>query len=432
MSILNRISEITKRDILDLFRDGIFKIGLLEPELLSYSYFGRFEQIEFLERLYDLEQLPSLDSRYANAKIDILQHTVNNDDYPFCWVFEDDRFGLKNGSDEIYLRFICEIFHPAVRDEKGPWKDFFDEVNKLLINDGYELYPFERISNREKYGWIFFESDSNKLLVPYSQRNKNKIKEQKKRLKISRVARRQIFHLINKYDQSYPVTDETGWNYYLVISEEVIKDLKQFYIPKFYNQNGQYVETSNLEEFIIYGSPYGVLDVVEIFAEYSTENDFAVQLNQILELNNLSLKMVNGQIESLYINQLKSNIQIPIYEIGLKELIEDAMRYYEEDNINIAVEKLWDAFERLKTFYAPELNKKESAKKIIDKMSNKEENFTKMFEKEFQELTAIGNAYRIRHHERNKIDIVDKRHADYLYKRCLTLISTAIQYLNLE
>lgn len=47
--------------------------------------------------------MPSLDTRYHNAEEDIWQHTVNNDDYPICWVFEDERFQLKNGSDGIYL-----------------------------------------------------------------------------------------------------------------------------------------------------------------------------------------------------------------------------------------------------------------------------------------------------------------------------------------
>lgn len=88
--------------------------------------------------------MPSLDYRYPNAKGDIWQHTVNNDDYPFCWVFEDERFGLKDGSDETYLRFLCEVFHPVVRDEKGYWKEYLDLINSLLQNDGYELYPIKK------------------------------------------------------------------------------------------------------------------------------------------------------------------------------------------------------------------------------------------------------------------------------------------------
>ena len=44
-------------------------------------------------------------------------------------------------------------------------------------------------------------------------------------------------------------------------------------------------------------------------------------------------------------------------------------------------------------------------------------------------LRKIGNNFRIRHHERDKIDISDPRHYDYFFNRCLSLIALAIQYL---
>lgn len=77
---------------------------------MKYPYYGRLDEIDFLARLYNLDEMESSDSRYLNAREDIWQHTVNNADYPFCWVFEDERFSLKVGSDEVYLRFMCEVF----------------------------------------------------------------------------------------------------------------------------------------------------------------------------------------------------------------------------------------------------------------------------------------------------------------------------------
>ena len=44
-------------------------------------------------------------------------------------------------------------------------------------------------------------------------------------------------------------------------------------------------------------------------------------------------------------------------------------------------------------------------------------------------LRKIGNNFRIRHHERDTIDISDPRHYDYFFNRCLSLIALAIQYL---
>lgn len=176
---MNRITEITKRDILDLFRNGLEIEEFFETKTVIYYYFGRFEEIDFLKRLYDLGKMPSNDSRYINAEQDIWQHTVNNDDYPYCWVFEDERFSLQNGEDEIYLRFLCEVFHPAVRYEKGYWKEFLTEINKLLQNDGYELYPADKMSNRDVYGWRMFQREESALFIPYSQRNAKDIKEKR-------------------------------------------------------------------------------------------------------------------------------------------------------------------------------------------------------------------------------------------------------------
>lgn len=80
------------------------------------------EELDFLKRIYDLKSLPSYDSRFSNAEGDTYQYTISNDDYLYGWVFKDECFQLENGDDETYLKFICEIFHPVVRDEKGYWK----------------------------------------------------------------------------------------------------------------------------------------------------------------------------------------------------------------------------------------------------------------------------------------------------------------------
>ncbi|MCT0449644.1 hypothetical protein EFK69_10865 [Lactococcus lactis subsp. lactis] len=52
-----------------------------------------------------------------------------------------------------------------------------------------------------------------------------------------------------------------------------------------------------------------------------------------------------------------------------------------------------------------------------------------LFNNEFRALTEIGNNFRIRHHETNKIDIIDIKYYDYLFNRCMSLIALVIQYL---
>ena len=48
-----------------------------------------------------------------------------------------DRFELNKGSDETFLKFICEVFHPLVRDEKKKWESFLSKVNDMIRADGY-------------------------------------------------------------------------------------------------------------------------------------------------------------------------------------------------------------------------------------------------------------------------------------------------------
>ncbi|MBP2637512.1 MAG: hypothetical protein H6Q72_3419 [Firmicutes bacterium] len=227
-----------------------------------------------------------------------LTFSVSNDDYPFCWVFEDERFQLKNGSDETYLRFICEIFHPAVRDEKGHWKEFLAEVDKLLKNDGYEIYPAGKISNRDVYDWRIFTLVENKMFIPYSQRNQRAIKEKRILFSIKQNARNQIYQLLEKYNNVYRETNETGWNYDVTTSEEVFNEIRQFYPPKCYNKQGKYMDTNNLQDFVYHSSPFCVIDAIEFFEKYNQDTDFEAQVNAILKLNDIALKMQYGKVES--------------------------------------------------------------------------------------------------------------------------------------
>ncbi len=54
---MNQITEITKRDIYELFRDGYTEPDDIFSFKIVYPYYGRLEEIEFLSRLYDLEKI---------------------------------------------------------------------------------------------------------------------------------------------------------------------------------------------------------------------------------------------------------------------------------------------------------------------------------------------------------------------------------------
>lgn len=84
-----------------------------------------------------------------------------------------------------------------------------------------------------------------------------------------------------------------------------------------------------------------------------------------------------------------------------------------------SLEKIWDAWERLKTLEPG--NKKTSAKLLLDKAVN-EPHLRERIEKEAIELTEIGNMFRIRHSETNKVPIERDEDVEYLFYRLFSLI----------
>lgn len=173
---MNRITDVTRQDIIDIIKDGLW-VSYDEPvydgETGDYidgypvriPVYGRLSEIDFLNRIYDLEHMPSTDSRFTNAKQDIYKHTILNDDWEPYWYLSDERFCLSNGNDDEYLlRFICEMLHPAVRDEKTGWKEYLKAFNNLLGPDGYVLTAVKKISGRD----VFEAHDIDHIAVTHS------------------------------------------------------------------------------------------------------------------------------------------------------------------------------------------------------------------------------------------------------------------------
>lgn len=114
---------------------------------------GQLNDVEFLSRLYDLENLPSTDIRYPDASGDIWQHTVNNDDWDADWVFTDRRFNLLGGSAETFMRFLCEVVHPVVRPDRDETVRVVSQFNDQLRKAGWELVEEERIGGRPRFNF---------------------------------------------------------------------------------------------------------------------------------------------------------------------------------------------------------------------------------------------------------------------------------------
>lgn len=131
-----KITQITRRDVIDS----------LVAEQIDWS--GRLEESEFLSRIFELQSLPSEDSRFEDAAGDIWQHRVNNHDWDDDWVFYDRRFGLLTGDDEVFLRFLAEMLHPVVRPDSTEVEKLAQMLNQLLLRDGFQLVERTRISGK--------------------------------------------------------------------------------------------------------------------------------------------------------------------------------------------------------------------------------------------------------------------------------------------
>jgi hypothetical protein len=158
-----------------------------------------------------------------------------------------------------------------------------------------------------------------------------------------------------------------------------------------------------------------VLDFKEFIKE-SLEANIGLDLSTVLDMN-VNLELLFDQ---------KANTS----DKDLNSLIEEAKDRFLNNDRQVALEKIWDSFERIKTYYDSNPKKKNMS---ADKLSgNVSVNFDKEFmDEEFKKLTKIGNDYKIRHHETSKLSLSDE-HIHYLFFRMLSLIDLCLVFLHKE
>lgn len=136
--------ELSKGVRGDIF-DGLRMDGVV--------YSGQLDDVEFLQRIFDLQKLPSNDPRFDDAAGDVWQHTINNDDWDRDWIFGDKRFNLSGGPTETFLRFLCEMIHPLVRPDRDEALRLASQFNEALRPEGWELFEEQRIAGRPRFAY---------------------------------------------------------------------------------------------------------------------------------------------------------------------------------------------------------------------------------------------------------------------------------------
>lgn len=153
---------------------------------------------------------------------------------------------------------------------------------------------------------------------------------------------------------------------------------------------------------------------------------FTADVNRIFERNGVAFELKDGEVTRMAPALLHESLAEATFNTGdapLDELLEAARHKFLNRSLDIrreSLEKLWDAWERLKTIEVVG-DKKASIKALLDKVSTEPVLRTKIDE-EARELTEIGNTFMIRHTETDKIPIVESPQVDYFFHRMFAMV----------
>ncbi len=156
---------------------------------------------------------------------------------------------------------------------------------------------------------------------------------------------------------------------------------------------------------------------------------FREEINTILGRNGIAFELSDsGDVRRLGPPGLRQTLRAAVFSTGdqsLDTLLEEARRRFLDPDVQerkVAVEKLWDAYERIKTL--EDGNKARGTRKILDKAANPTEapKLRVALENDARALTDIGNQLSIRHHETTRELIRESEQLDYLFGRLFSLV----------
>lgn len=153
---------------------------------------------------------------------------------------------------------------------------------------------------------------------------------------------------------------------------------------------------------------------------------FPADVNSFFERNGLAFELKEGEVTRLAPMGLQEALAETVFKTGdpeLDKLLESARTKFLNRDLDVRIEgmeKLWDAWERIKTVEAGK-DKKAQTTAILNKAAI-EPNHRQLLETEALALNAIGNGFKIRHTETNKTPITVSAHVDYLFHRMFALI----------
>lgn len=168
------------------------------------------------------------------------------------------------------------------------------------------------------------------------------------------------------------------------------------------------------------------------FDQEAGQEEFRVIVNRIFARNGVAFEMLpNGRIERVLPPVLGEELKRTLFNTGdrtLDNMLDECRAKFSDRNPLVrreALERLWDAWERLKSLSDPS-DKKRSVKIILDAVTSVP-SLRERLETEASELNSIGNSHLIRHSEINQVPVIDVDQVDYLFHRLFAMIQLMLR-----
>lgn len=116
-----------------IIKDSIVKFILSQPD-----FEGTDGIMEYLDKIFPIRTMPSLDSRFPDAYGDIRQHLVNNSDWTRDYLLYE-RLKILHVEEKIFTKFIEITVHPATRKTRRDVVRYARELNRLLATTNLAL-----------------------------------------------------------------------------------------------------------------------------------------------------------------------------------------------------------------------------------------------------------------------------------------------------
>ncbi len=160
---------------------------------------------------------------------------------------------------------------------------------------------------------------------------------------------------------------------------------------------------------------------------------FVEDVNLLFRRNGVAFELdAGGRARRLLPQPIAETVGWMMFQTGDEEtdrLLEAARAHFispKIENRRDALEKLWDAFERIKTL-EPGPNKKAQADALLDRAATPGTGFRDTLAEEARGLTTIGNTFRIRHSEIGQEAVGRPEQIDWLFVRMFAFVRLVLR-----